>query len=98
MAEDVTLQDDEWGEIPFIRVGTTYYKVVPQPQPDGTVAVKRLKWDKQTITFDYGKKYVRQILHYNGFCTVPVHVGYSREIGGFYNIYEPISHVPSDGK
>ncbi len=34
---------------------------------------------------------------YNGYCTVPAHIGYAREVNGFYNIYEPISHQPSGG-
>ena len=72
---------------PFIRVGTTYYKIASQPQPDGSISVKRLRWEKNTISFDFGKEYLRQIPRYNGFCTVPVHIGYRRDINGFYNIY-----------
>ena len=95
--QEISMMNGDPEATPFIRVGTIYYKVVPQPQPDGSIAVKRLRWDKQTISFDYGKEYLRFIPHYNGFCTVPVHVGYSREINGFYNIYEPISHLPAEG-
>lgn len=89
---------NEYSDVtPFIRVGTIYYKIASQPQPDGSVAIRRLRWEKNTIAFDYGKKYLRQIPHYNGFCTVPGHVGYTREVNGFYNIYEPISHEPCEG-
>ena len=84
-------------EIPFIRIGTTYYKVASQPQPDGSTVTKRLKWDIQAIKLDYGKDYLKSIPCYNGFCTVPIHKDYQREINGFYNLYEPISHIPSDG-
>ena len=84
-------------EIPFIRIGTTYYKVASQPQPDGTSVIKRLKWDLQAIKFDYGKQYPRKISRFNGFCTVPLHKGYKREIKEFYNLYEPISHEPKEG-
>ena len=89
-----SVQNDE---IPFIRIGTTYYKVASQPQPDGSTVTKRLKWDIQAIKLDYGKDYLKSIPCYNGFCTVPIHKGYQREINGFYNLYEPISHIPSDG-
>lgn len=89
-----SVQNDE---IPFIPIGTTYYKVASQPQPDGSTVTKRLKWDIQAIKLDYSKDYLKSIPCYNGFCTVPIHKGYQREINGFYNLYEPISHIPSDG-
>ena len=34
---------------------------------------------------------------YDGFCTVPDHVGYQPVVGKFLNLYEPISHVPVQG-
>ena len=93
-------QDRQYGEnevSPFIRVGTTYYKIARQPQPDGGYITKRLKWEVQTIRLDYGKEYLKEIPRYDGFCTVPIHKGYSREVGNFYNLYEPISHTPAIG-
>lgn len=83
--------------IPFIRIGTTYYKIASQPQPDGSVVTKRLKWDIQAIKLDYGKDFLKSIPCYNGFCTVPIHIDYKRVINGFYNLYEPISHIPTHG-
>ena len=77
-------------EIPFIRIGTTYYKVASQPQPDGSTVTKRLKWDIQAIKLDYGKDYLKSIPCYNGFCTVPIHKDYKREINGFYNLYSQV--------
>lgn len=97
MEDTDVMMDGDQELTPFIRVGTTYYKIASQPQPDGSRSVKRLRWEKNTISFDFGKEYLRQIPRYNGFCTVPVHIGYRRDINGFYNIYEPISHEPSMG-
>ena len=34
---------------------------------------------------------------YDGFCTVPDHVGYQPVVGKFHNLYEPISHQPQEG-
>lgn len=34
---------------------------------------------------------------YNGFCTVPSHINYQKEVAGFYNLYEPITHIPVEG-
>lgn len=95
--QDEILMNGDPEATPFIRVGTTYYKIASQPQPDGSHTIKRLRWEKNIISFDYGKDYLRQIPRYNGFCTVPAHIGYSREVNGFYNIYEPISHEPGAG-
>lgn len=95
--QETTMMNEEQEAMLYIRVGTTYYKLASQPQPDGSTVIKRLKWEKSTIMFDYGKKYLRRIPNYNGFCTVPVHIGYSREVNGFYNVYEPISHTPLEG-
>lgn len=46
---------------------------------------------------DYGKSYLACIPKYDGFCTVPDHTNYRREIDGFLNRYEPIPFQPADG-
>ena len=45
---------------------------------------------------------LRQGLHgghpkYDGFCTVPDHMGYKPVVGKFLNLYEPISHRSQEG-
>ena len=81
----------------YIRVGTTIYKVVQQPLVDGTTITRRLQWSFGTIRQDYGKNNIPPITKYNGFCTVPSHINYQKEVAGFYNLYEPITHVPTEG-
>ena len=81
----------------FIRVGTTLYKIVNQPRIDGGYARKRIAWNSETLRQDYGKDYMAGIPKYDGFCTVPDHVGYKPVVGKFLNLYEPISHVPRQG-
>ena len=81
----------------YIRVSTTLYKIVHQPLADGTTVVRRIPWSYGTIRQDYGKAFTPNISKYNGFCTVPSHTNYNREIGGFYNLYEPIDHIPEEG-
>ena len=81
----------------YIRVGTTIYKVVQQPLADGTTVIRRIQWSFGTIRQDYGKDNIPPITKYNGFCTVPSHTNYQKEIAGFYNLYEPIDHVPTEG-
>lgn len=82
----------------YIRVGTTLYKVVQQPLANGATIVRRIPWSFGTIRQDYGKNHTPPINKYDGFCTVPSHTDYHKEIDGFFNLYEPIEHVPVEGE
>lgn len=76
----------------FIRVGTTLYKIVEQPRLNGGYVKKRIPWNNETLRQDYGKDYIGSVPKYDGFCTVPEH------IGKFLNLYEPIYHQPQPKK
>ena len=82
----------------YIRVGTCLYKLAYQPLANGTTVLRRIPWSFGTIRQDYGKNHTPPIKKYDGFCTVPSHTDYHKEIDGFYNLYEPITHVPIEGK
>ena len=81
----------------FIRVGTTLYKIVNQPSLSGGYIKKRISWNIETLRQDYGKDYMASVPKYDGFCTVPQHLGYQPVVGKFLNLYEPISHKPMQG-
>ena len=81
----------------FIRVGTTLYKIVDQPLIDGGRVKKRIAWNSETLRQDYGKDRMATVPKYDGFCTVPDHVGYKPVVGKFLNLYEPIGHRPQEG-
>ena len=80
-----------------MRVGTTLYKVVNQPCANGGYEKKRVVWNNSTLRQDYGKNYLATVPKYDGFCTVPNHLNYQKEIEGFLNLYEPIDHKPQQG-
>ena len=80
-----------------MRVGTTLYKVVNQPCASGGYEKKRVIWNNSTLRQDYGKNYLATVPKYDGFCTVPDHLNYRKEIDGFLNLYEPIEHTPQIG-
>ena len=61
------------------------------------MTTRRIQWSFGTIRQDYGRDNIPPIAKYNGFCTVPSHTSYQKEIAGFYNLYEPIDHVPAEG-
>ena len=81
----------------FIRVGTTLYKIVEQPKLNGGYVRKRIVWNNETLRQDYGKDYIGSVPKYDGFCTVPEHIGYRPVVGKFLNLYEPIDHRPKEG-
>ena len=76
----------------FIRVGSTYYKWVEQPLLDGSVVKKYIPWTLEALRQDYGKKFIADIPRYDGFCTVPSHTNYQKEVGSFLNLYQPLRH------
>ena len=76
-------------ESPFVRVGTTLYKIVNQPRLNGGHIKKRIVWNNETLRQDYGKDYLASVPKYDGFCTVPDHVNYCHVIDNFLNLYEP---------
>ena len=92
--------DIPWRELEekkFIRVGTTLYKIVRQPNIRGGHTVKRIVWNNETLRQDYGKDFIATVPKYDGFCTVPDHVNYQPVIDNFLNLYEPIGHKPEEG-
>ena len=89
--------DDGMAKEEFIRVGTTLYKIVEQPKLNGGYIRKRIAWNNETLRQDYGKDYIGSVPKYDGFCTVPKHIGYRPVVGKFLNLYEPIDHVPRQG-
>lgn len=93
MSTDETLRN----ESPFVRVGTTLYKIVNQPRLSGGYVKKRIIWNNETLRQDYGKNYLANVPKYDGFCTVPDHVNYRQVIDNFLNLYEPIGHQPKVG-
>jgi hypothetical protein len=87
-------------ENPYLRIGTEIYKVVNQPLASGDKCRIIKKWSRQNIKDDNAKNWqsiINNMPKYDGFCFIPNHVSYQREIEGFYNQYEGISYQPEKG-
>src|ERR1700709_449560 len=84
-------------KIPYVRVGTQYYKYVSQPLVSGDTVAKLIAWNVETITRDNGKTYVGEIPTYDGFCLIPEHINYNEVIANHLNRYEPIPWKPEVG-
>jgi hypothetical protein len=83
--------------LPYIRVGTTYYKKVNIPLISGDKLEKLICWNSECIRQDLGKDVLASIPKYDGFCHMPSHTNYQEVIGNFLNQYEPIPHQPEPG-
>lgn len=83
-------------EIPYLRVGTTYYKIIEKPQISGDKISILVRWNRETIISDHGKTYVSSIPKYDGFCCIPSHLEYRKIIETFYNMYNEIPHQPAE--
>lgn len=92
----MTAKREETGAA-YLRVGATIYKQVQQPLSTGRSIETLLAWNVETLRQDFGKDYLARIPKYDGFCTVPDHTNYRREIHGFLNRYEPIPFQPAEG-
>lgn len=94
--EDVTVTppaDDR-----FERIGTTYYKIVRQPNAAGQLIERSIPWTIEAIRQDYGKDFLANVPKYDGFCCVPSHLDYQPIVGSFKNKYSPLSHIPAEGE
>lgn len=94
--EDVTVihpADDR-----FERIGTTYYKIVRQPNAAGQLIERSIPWTIEAIRQDYGKDFLANVPKYDGFCCVPSHLDYQPVVGSFKNKYSPLSHIPAEGE
>lgn len=85
-------------KIPYIRVGTTYYKVIKKPLISGDKTSVLVRWNRETIVSDHGKTYVSTVPKFDGFCCIPEHLNYQQIVQGFYNIYNEIPFAPSSEK
>ncbi len=88
---------DSENETEYLRIGTTYYRKIRKPLASGDVTKLLLPWSIECIKQDHGKGFLAAIPRYKGFCLVPSHLEYRREIDNFYNQYYPFAHEPRPG-
>mgnify|MGYP001481511504 CR=1 FL=1 len=82
----------------YIRVGTTLYRMVLRPLLSGYLIEERRQWNYETLRQDHSKDFISNIEKFDGFCSVPSHIDYQRNIGKFLNQYEPIHYQAIEGE
>lgn len=77
--------------VPYIRVGTDYFKVITKTDRYG-VERKIIKgWKKEEIKQDH-RELLSKVHLYDDFCIVPDNIDYRLVINNCYNLYSPFSH------
>lgn len=89
-------------EMPYIRVGTTYYKKVETPITDEIVEEDLIVWSKATIIDDLKRegKSINKLYDipiYDRFIYRPDNVNFEQTFWNCYNKYHELSHRPSAG-
>lgn len=82
-------------KIPYLRIGTVYYKQIEKPLISGDKNIVLSRWSRETIIHDHEKNFLSQIPKYDGFCCIPNHLRFQQIVDGFYNIYNEIPFKPS---
>ncbi len=83
--------------IPYIRVGTTYYKLVKAPTISGHFNELLVSWNEHIIKQDHGKDFLSKVPKYDGFTCIPNHIDFQKKYCSFYNIYSPLRNIPQKG-
>ena len=85
-------------EIPYIRVGTKYYKTIKKVDRNSIIRTELKIWDKTIIMDDYSRDFLDKIPAYNDFTIEPNNKKHNQIIGNNYNLYAPFEHDVCDKK
>ena len=82
-------------DVPFMRVGCDYFKILIEENRYG-VKVKKIKsWKKQEIIDDHGKQLLKDVPKFDDFTLFPDNVNYREFVGSYYNLYSKFPHIPT---
>lgn len=85
--------------IPYIRVGTKYFKLIDFPDLEGTTFEQKIVlWSKDNIITDHDKYYLLKVPKYDSFVTLPDHINHKPVVGNCYNLYSPLPYSPEPGE
>lgn len=83
--------------VPYLRIGTSYYKLVNAPTIAGHSNEILVSWNIETIRQDHGKDYLGKVPKFDGFTCIPSHTDFRQEYQKFYNTYSPLRNEPREG-
>jgi hypothetical protein len=80
-------------EIPYIRVGTDYFKIIKKQSRYKSVNIIMKSWDKSEINQDHGKQLVHFIPKFDDFTIELNNIEYTPVVNNCYNLYAHFPHV-----
>lgn len=83
--------------IPYVRVGTDYFKLITKPDRFGIHRKNLMRWNKEEIKLDHGPKYLYDIPKYDTFIIEPNNNGGAHTMENCYNMYADFPHTPKTG-
>ena len=83
-------------DIPYIRVGTDYFKLIQKKDRWGGKHLTLKPWKKDEIKEDHTKALLQRIYKYDDFTIKPNNIQHVPVIGNSYNLYARFPHKPSD--
>lgn len=79
-------------DIPYIRVGTDYFKVIYKTDRYGIERKELKAWKKDEIKLDHSASLLKYIHKFDDFCIAPNNINYQVVHNGCYNLYSEFSH------
>jgi len=83
--------------IPYIRIGTDYFKKIQKMDRYGISRQTIKPWRKEEIRQDHGPKLIKHVTLLDDFCIIPDNTTHELVVNNCYNIYAPFSHTPKQG-
>ena len=81
-------------DIPYIRVGTDYFKVIYKKDRYGFPRPSIKAWKKEAITLDHTSSILTHIPRFDDFCIDPNNTRFEQSIDSFFNLYAEFTHKP----
>lgn len=81
-------------EVPYIRVGTNYFKMIKKHDRYNNENFILKPWNKDEIKLDHGKQILSLIYKFDDFTIVPSNLDYQPVLNNCYNLYCKFVHVP----
>ena len=83
--------------VPYIRVGTDYFKKVKKIDRFGIWRTELKSWTKDEIKQDNGAAYINNIPKFDDFGIYPDNFNYQPVVENCYNLYKEFTHRPKEG-
>lgn len=79
-------------DIPYIRVGINYFKVIKKRSRYGIELTELKPWNKDSIKQDHGEAYLKRVHLFDDFTIEPNNKQHEQIVEDKYNLYEPFPH------